>query len=77
MPSQVWSLAAPPPEVVELVDQEAMEQQCLGRPREEALGLAPLQRKQLCFLAFLPNILDSGASGRNRQVPQLFCCCVV
>lgn len=47
----------PPPEVNELVSQKTLEENCEG--------------KQLCIIAFLPHILDSGASGRNTYIDVL------
>ncbi len=44
--------ATPPPEVKELIDDHVFEQHCLGSEDEVAA-------KQLCFIAFLPDILDS------------------
>ncbi|XP_061342433.1 protein disulfide isomerase-like 2-3 [Gastrolobium bilobum] len=46
-----------PPEVTELTGQDVMEEKC---------GSAAI-----CFVAFLPDILDSKAEGRNRYVQQL------
>jgi protein disulfide-isomerase A6 len=56
-----WAKSAPPPEVKELVDDHVFEQQCTGYGDEVAA-------KQLCFIAFLPDILDSKASGRNAYI---------
>lgn len=44
----------------QLVDQATFDGECAG------LGDAPA--KQLCFVAFLPHILDSGAEGRNKYI---------
>lgn len=52
-----WSKQAPAPEVKELVDEHVWESECVGE--EGGAGA-----RQLCFLAFLPDILDSKASGR-------------
>ncbi|GMY09787.1 protein disulfide isomerase-like 2-3 [Fagus crenata] len=46
-----------PPEVTELTGQDAMEEKC---------GSAAI-----CFVAFLPDILDSKAEGRNKYIQQL------
>ncbi|KAM6548409.1 hypothetical protein CsatB_020085 [Cannabis sativa] len=46
-----------PPEVTELTGQDVMEEKC---------GSAAI-----CFVAFLPDILDSKAEGRNKYVQQL------
>ena len=53
--------AAPPPEVVELVDDHVFEKNCVGDGDDVAA-------KQLCFIVFLPDILDSKASGRNSYI---------
>ncbi|KAG9150038.1 hypothetical protein Leryth_010098 [Lithospermum erythrorhizon] len=47
-----------PPEVSELTDPDVMEEKC---------GSAAI-----CFVAFLPNILDSKADGRNKYIEMLF-----
>ena len=47
----------PPPEVNQLLNQKTLEENCDG--------------KQLCVIAFLPHILDSGASGRNTYIDVL------
>ncbi|KAK9155504.1 hypothetical protein Sjap_002984 [Stephania japonica] len=46
-----------PPEVIELTSPEVMEEKC---------GSAAI-----CFVAFLPDILDSGAEGRNKYLELL------
>jgi protein disulfide-isomerase A6 len=48
--------SAEPPEVLELTSQEALDQ---------------CAEKQLCHIAFLPDILDTGASGRNGYLAVL------
>lgn len=45
-------------EVVELTDQAVFDEQC------QSGGGA----KRICFVAFLPNILDTGAAGRNEHI---------
>ena len=45
-----WSSQQPPPEIYQLTSQSVMDT-CTD--------------KQLCFISFLPHILDSGANGRN------------
>ena len=55
-----WSKLAPPPEVRELVDESVWEKECTG---EDGAGA-----RQLCFVAFLPDILDSQAAGRCARV---------
>lgn len=49
---------------VELTSQDIFEIECTG-------GIDEGAAKKLCFLAFLPDILDSKAEGRNAyiQVP--------
>uniref|UniRef100_A0A7S0R2Q6 protein disulfide-isomerase n=1 Tax=Chlamydomonas leiostraca TaxID=1034604 RepID=A0A7S0R2Q6_9CHLO len=61
--NQRWSKLAPPPEVRELVDESVWEKECTG---EDGAGA-----RQLCFVAFLPDILDSQAAGRNRYIKTL------
>lgn len=68
---QHWSIAQPPPEVVELTDQETFVEQCLGHPADTELGLSEVKPKQLCLLSFLPHILDSKAEGRNASLDML------
>ncbi len=41
---------------------------CIGHPANETLGLEAIPPRQLCFLAFLPHILDSSAAGRNAYL---------
>lgn len=48
-----WTSNQPPPEVFELTSQSVMD---------------VCTNKQLCFISFLPHILDSGASGRNDYI---------
>lgn len=48
---------APPPEVHELTSPSVWEKECMGNGGSTA-------PKQLCFVAFLPDILDSKAAGR-------------
>lgn len=57
-----WATSAPPPEVKELTEQFVLDQQCLG---DEDTGK---KAKQLCFVTFLPDILDSKANGRNKYI---------
>ena len=52
-----WSNSRPPPEVRELTSRAVMDEECLGHT--------------LCFVAFLPHILDSRASGRNEYLKML------
>eukprot|EP00049_Salpingoeca_infusionum_P017723 m.354122 g.354122 ORF g.354122 m.354122 type:complete len:443 (+) comp16922_c0_seq1:176-1504(+) len=44
----------PPPEVVEVTDQQSFKENCLD--------------KQVCFISFLPDIMDSKAAGRNEYI---------
>lgn len=55
-----WSSQAPPPEVKELTEPFILEKYCTGSD--------DLPSKQLCFIVFLPHILDSRAEGRNRYL---------
>ena len=48
-----WEKEQPPPEVHQLTSQKVMD---------------ACTEKQLCFISFLPHILDSMASGRNRYL---------
>lgn len=57
---QKWAQLAPPPEVRELVSPEIFERECLGAEGHQA--------KRFCFLAFLPDIIDSQAAGRNGYI---------
>jgi protein disulfide-isomerase A6 len=54
--------------VRQLTDQETFVEHCTGHAANETLSLDALPPRQLCFLAFLPHILDSGAAGRNAYV---------
>ena len=54
-------------QVKEMTDQEGFIADCLGAAGEAALDLPAVTPKQLCFLAFLPNILDTKVS------PALLC----
>lgn len=57
-------------QVKQMTDQEGFIADCLGAAGEAALDLQAVTPKQLCFLAFLPNILDTKACP-----PSLFCDC--
>ncbi len=48
----------------QLVDQHVFEKECTGDEEGPA--------KKLCFLAFLPDILDSKAAGRNAYIKACF-----
>lgn len=48
-------------QVRQMTDQEGFIADCLGAVEEAALDLQAVAPKQLCFLAFLPNILDTKA----------------
>jgi len=48
----------------QLVDQHIFEKECVGDEEGPA--------KKLCFLAFLPDILDSKAAGRNAYIKARF-----
>ena len=59
----------PAPEVRELTDAAVLESACLGGGGEEgSSGGGP---RQLCFVAFLPDVLDTGAAGRRAYVDAL------
>ncbi|EFJ45579.1 hypothetical protein VOLCADRAFT_105867 [Volvox carteri f. nagariensis] len=51
----------PPPEPVELTSQSVFESECLG----DSSGA---KARRLCLVAFLPDLLDSKAAGRNRYI---------
>lgn len=55
-------------QVRELTDQEGFVEHCAGAAAEEELELAEVKPKQLCFLLFVPDILDSQAIGRNKYL---------
>ena len=55
----------------QLTDQETFVEHCVGHEADEGLGLKAVPAKQLCFLAFLPHILDSRAEGRNQYLKVL------
>ena len=42
--------------------------ECAGSPADEELGLTAVEPQQLCFLLFVPHILDSQAIGRNKYL---------
>ena len=52
----------------QLTDQEGFVENCAGAPADEELELAAVPGRQLCFLLFAPNILDSQAAGRNKYL---------
>ena len=54
--------------MLQLTSPEVFVEQCLGRAADEAQGVAHVAPKQLCFLSFLPHILDSGARGRKQYL---------
>jgi hypothetical protein len=49
----------------QLVDQHTFEKECIGDDEGAAA-------KRLCFLAFIPGILDSKAAGRNAYIKACF-----
>lgn len=55
-------------QVRELIDQAVMDVECLGMTDP---GLEKEDPAQLCFIAFLPDILDSKAEGRNGYIDAL------
>ncbi|KAG2442054.1 hypothetical protein HYH02_009845 [Chlamydomonas schloesseri] len=59
-----FAAMVPPPEPVELTSADVFGKECVG----DASGA---KAKRLCILAFLPNLLDSKAAGRNRYIKTL------
>lgn len=55
----------------ELVDQEVFVNECIGHAGDASLELEQVDAKTLCIVAFLPNVLDSGAAGRNAYIDTL------
>lgn len=51
-----------------MVDQAVMDVECLGMNDP---GLEKEDPAQLCFIAFLPDVLDSKADGRNGYIDAL------
>eukprot|EP00883_Tetradesmus_obliquus_P011814 jgi/Sobl393_1/4620/SZX79247.1 len=66
--NKAWSVNAKPREVRELHDEAVFETECLGVSDPGMEKTAPAQ---LCFIGFLPNILDSKAAGRNEYIDAL------
>mmetsp|Transcript_22746 Transcript_22746/g.57299 ORF Transcript_22746/g.57299 Transcript_22746/m.57299 type:complete len:462 (-) Transcript_22746:276-1661(-) len=66
-----WEKYAPAAEVRELVDQEVFVNECIGHAGDASLELEQVDAKTLCIVAFLPNVLDSGAAGRNAYIDTL------
>eukprot|EP00882_Tetradesmus_deserticola_P001203 GHRQ01001301.1.p1 GENE.GHRQ01001301.1~~GHRQ01001301.1.p1 ORF type:complete len:457 (+),score=199.58 GHRQ01001301.1:162-1532(+) len=66
--NKAWSVNAKPREVRELHDEAVFETECLGVSDPGMEKTAPAQ---LCFIGFLPNILDSKAAGRNAYIDAL------
>eukprot|EP00775_Hariotina_reticulata_P009043 gene9043-9214_t len=66
--TRLFAEVAPPKEVRELYDQAVFESECLGLGDP---GLEKVDPAQLCYIAFLPNILDSKAEGRNGYIESL------
>lgn len=56
-----WKQNRPPPEVVHLTSLAVFQEHCLGDGDK-------YKPKTLCLLAFLPDILDTGAAGRQRYI---------
>lgn len=52
----------------QLTDQEGFIENCVGAPADQELELAAVSGRQLCFLLFAPNILDSQAAGRSKYL---------
>eukprot|EP00879_Flechtneria_rotunda_P008753 GHRR01009167.1.p1 GENE.GHRR01009167.1~~GHRR01009167.1.p1 ORF type:complete len:415 (+),score=150.40 GHRR01009167.1:625-1869(+) len=63
--NKAWSANAKPREVRELNDQAVFETECLG---VNDPGLEKAKPAQLCYIAFLPNIIDSQAAGRDAYI---------
>ena len=66
----------PPPEVREVVDAAVVESGCLGERGllgggDDDGAPSPGAARQLCFFAFLPDVLDSGAAGREAYLSTL------
>ncbi|PNW80746.1 hypothetical protein CHLRE_07g328150v5 [Chlamydomonas reinhardtii] len=59
-----FAAMVPPPEPVELTSADVFGKECVG----DASGAKP---KRMCIIAFLPNLLDSKAAGRNRYIKTL------
>lgn len=59
-----WEVQTPAPPVRQLTSQAVFEEHCVGRTADEE-GIAA---KDLCFVAFLPHILDSKAEGRKKYL---------
>jgi hypothetical protein len=55
-------------QVKQLTDQEGFVENCVGAPADADLELAAVPGRQLCFLLFAPDILDSQAAGRNKYL---------
>lgn len=53
-----WSVNAPVPEIYEIYNNDIFEKECH-------------KLKQICFIAFLPDIIESKASGRNKLIEML------
>jgi len=66
--NKAWEVNAKPREVRELIDEAVMDVECLGMNDP---GLEKADPAQLCFIAFLPDILDSKAEGRNAYIDAL------
>ena len=55
-------------QVRQLTSPEIFAEQCLGHAADRALHVMHVAPKQLCFITFLPHILDSGAAGREHYL---------
>ena len=58
-------------QVKEVTDGEGFISDCVGAAGDEGLDLAPVPPKQLCFLAFLPNILDTKVPFTPHSLPNV------
>ena len=52
----------------QLTSQQVFAEHCLGLKADPGSGRPAADTKELCFVAFLPHILDSGAKGRNEYL---------
>ena len=66
-----WSVNAPAPEVRQLTDQDVWVEHCTGHAADASINLKAVKPKQLCLVAFLPDILDATAAGRQAHLNML------
>jgi protein disulfide-isomerase A6 len=73
------AVLGPAPEVKEVVDAHVVESGCLGDGSllggddedDKPATSSSSAKKQLCFFAFLPDVLDTGAAGREAYLSSL------